>query len=385
MIQLFMKFIYILLFFASLVFANIAGIPNDYEIKGRFAPNKECVRCHLDIYMEFKQSKHKNTNILNNPIHKAMFKTNPLSKQNRYTCAKCHSPTSKNINDIAKGKKLLNNKNKEDTQGISCAYCHRIESIKQHNKEYKNIISKQKLRYFSKRKQILDSPFHDVNTTNQQFNNGNICLACHTQHTKEKNLVSKKNQMYCVFSNSNDKGENKNNNKQNCITCHMPQIEGSLSDRLDTATHAYHGFAGIGKDSFMLNKYVDMNISKSGDGFDITITNNSTHDLLLHPIRGLYLKVSIQKDGKTVKTFKTIEFKKETIQTKQKPLSWLECSLSYKNTIKPKQTKEYFFKYILSKNDIVTAKLLYKQIRDKIAKKAKLKKAKFMLFKEIKR
>ncbi len=381
-----MKFIYTILFLSSFLSANIADIPKEYEIKGHFASNKECVRCHLDIYMEFKDSKHQNSNILNNSFHKAMYSKNPLSKKERYICASCHAPTAKNIDKVMAGKAKMSKKNRQDTEGISCAYCHRIKSIAKHGKKHKNIINDKKLVYYGKRKQTLDSPFHDVNSSNKQFNRGDICLGCHTQHSRQKNLVAKKGQIYCVYSKLDEnESRNPNTDKQNCITCHMPQVEGSLSDRLDTTTHAYHGFSGIGENITMLDKYVDINITKSDKGFEVAVTNNSSHNLLLHPTRGLFLKVHIEKDEKIVKTFETIKFQKEAIVSKAKPLSWLKDRVDYKNSIKSKQTKRIDYKYIVASDEEIVVQLLYQRYKDDIAKKTRQKKAQYILFKEKRR
>ena len=378
------KSLLLLLFLILPLFGNIYDIPKEVKIEGKFAKSKRCVRCHLDIYLEFKNSKHNLSNILTDDIHKAMWKANPLSKEKKYICATCHAPTAKGLKKLKEGKATLSKKEKTHLEGVSCAFCHRIKSIEKHNKKYKYILNNKKREYYGTRVAIERSEFHDINITNKEFKIGNSCLACHSQHSRNKQLVLKKDNKkfvgYCVYSKLDKPNQDKiNNKKQNCITCHMPQVEGSLSDRVDTKTHAYHGFAGISNDMKMLQKYVKLDIKREKNRFDIIIKNLSPHDLLLHPIRGLEIKVFIND-----KIFKKMMFKKESAVFDVAPLAWLEKNITYKNSIKANSSKIVSFEYTLKKDDIVKVKLYYHKIREEIAKKVnfKSKKDNVKLFKE---
>lgn len=386
---MFLRFFSVFVLLVTCLSANIADVPDKIVIEGGFAKNKRCVRCHLDIYIEFKYSKHRLSNVLNDPIHKAMWGKNPLKKEQRYACAKCHAPAAEKIEDIMSGKAVPQEGDKSIDDGISCAYCHKIKDIEKHGNEYKNIVSEEKARYFGNRKVKMESDFHKIELKNKKFKKGDICLACHTQHSKNKHLVLRKdekgNQLsYCVYSKTKkDETATINTEKENCVTCHMPQVEGSLTDRIPTDTHAYHGFAGITADHKMLEKYVEFKLDKTKEGFEISIVNNAPHDLMLHPIRQAALKVTVEGE-KTVK-LKDVLFYKQSTDEAVEPLSWLKKPIESKNTIPGKSTKKISFKAKISEGDAVNIILGYYPIRKDIAEKVGFKDEKSMEFKEFKR
>jgi len=212
------KSLLLLIFLILPLFGNIYDIPKEVKIEGKFAKSKRCVRCHLDIYLEFKNSKHNLSNILTDDIHKAMWKANPLSKEKKYICATCHAPTAKGLKKLKEGKATLSKKEKTHLEGVSCAFCHRIKSIEKHNKKYKYILNNKKREYYGTRVAIERSEFHDINITNKEFKIGNSCLACHSQHSRNKQLVLKKDNKkfvgYCVYSKLDKPNQDKINNKK---------------------------------------------------------------------------------------------------------------------------------------------------------------------------
>jgi nitrate reductase cytochrome c-type subunit len=368
-----MKLFLTLLFWTISLYANIYDIPLEVKIDGDFAKNKDCVRCHLTIYKEFKRSKHYHSHLLSNEIHKAMYNNNPLSKNSEYICAECHAPATKDIEKVMQGTLAFDGKDTTHKEGISCAYCHRISDLTQDGNKYHNKLSDEKTKYFGNRSNKSKSEFHKIVTGNEKFKNGDSCLACHSGHSRNKMLVLKESdqtEAYCVYSTlENPNQDSVNSGKDNCISCHMPQVKGSISDRVDTTTHAYHGFAGLSTGKEHLEKYVTLSVVDNQDSFEVSITNKAAHDLVVHPIRGLYLEVEILKDQKQIRSFETIEFKKESANIDAMPLEWLKDRIVYTNTIQSNQTKKISFPYKLQNSDTVHAKLYYKQMRDEIAQK----------------
>ena len=73
-----------------------------------------------------------------------------------------------------------------------------------------------------------------------------------------------------------------------------------MSDMKETKKHSFHGFAGSHFDSNMLTQYVDISLLRQIDNFIVNIDNRTSHALLLHPLRQAVLKVSVEREGKTI-------------------------------------------------------------------------------------
>ncbi|MRI58810.1 MAG: hypothetical protein C6H99_04815 [Epsilonproteobacteria bacterium] len=273
--------------FTLSLFANIfagPGVKKSMEIKGDFAETKQCIRCHLDIYEEYRSSPHFNSTIYRDEVHRKVFeKYVKATGAKEYKCAKCHTPElkDKTIANFDKNRELID-------EAVACAYCHRIEKIEHHPKANKNIILPKKGVYYGTREPQTRSDYHKIINTNPIHKNGDTCMGCHSHKQNAHGFV------VC-------RTESNNTMKQNCVTCHMPQVPGSLSDRVNTPTHAYHGFAGLQSDPKKLAKYIHIELV-SKNPLTIAIKNDAPHALLLHPLRVLRLKVAVQ-DKNDTKTF----------------------------------------------------------------------------------
>ncbi len=376
-----MKFLSLYLFLSTLLLGNIADIPTDeaIKVKGKFSKNKKCVRCHLDIYKEFKHSKHRNSNILNNPAHKAMWENNPLSKEQKYVCAKCHAPAAENIDELINGTKQIESEDKSIDDGISCALCHRISDIHATDKGDKYVVSDTKRVYYGTRESKQRSDYHKIKTDNPIYKNGDVCLTCHTQHKKQKLLIDKQDSSkYCVFSkvDANVTKVSQNTKEENCITCHMPQVSGSFTDRFNSKTHAYHGFTALSKKMKNAEKYIDISLEKQDKSFEITIDNKMSHDLILHPTRIFKLKIYLND-----KVVKTITFQKESQDKEYKPFSWLKEEIKYKNNILAKSKRTIEVDITLKPEDKVRAVLGYHVFNPKLAEKIGLEDKKSLEYK----
>ncbi len=370
-----MRIFIFLITLSLLLNANIAIIPDNETIavKGKFARNKKCIRCHLDIYKEFKHSAHHHSNILNNEAHKAMWQSNPLSKKQKYVCAKCHAPATQTIDKIIAGEEKILPTDISMDDGISCAFCHRIETTHPTDKGDHYILSKTKQKYFGSRKSQQKSDFHKIDSNNTTFKTGDICLSCHAHHKKQKLLISNKKENsfenFCVFSyvDENTTKTAQNNSSENCISCHMPKIYGSFTDRYSTPTHRSHKFLGLRNKFEDIKKYLDLILTLKEENLTVKLINKMPHDMILHPTR--MFKLQIYADTTLLK--ETI-FEKESQSKKIKPLVWLKDNINYKNNLLAKSIFLQNLK-LSPKTKQIKAVLGYYLIKPSIAKKIDLK------------
>ena len=282
--------IYILLFIASSTFAN---------------ESKVCQKCHPTIYKEYFESSHRKASTINNPIHKALWDKHPKTTEG-YTCAKCHSPSDlKSLNDG-----ILENNKIQREEPISCVYCHSIKSIEEGELSNSNVLTDKKREFFtaedSKKgkskasyetktswfglvKESRNSPYHKIEYNNENFYNGNVCMGCHSHVNNEHSFDIT---MLDAVIDEND--------KNNCVTCHMPQIAGTKATINETKTHAFHGIAGIYHMNKEMGKYIEFKIDKKESGFSVKVLNKSNHALFGQSFREGVLDIEIIRDSKSL-------------------------------------------------------------------------------------
>lgn len=295
------------------------------DMAHKFAPSSDCKECHTQIYNEFTNSMHAKATPQKDPIHKAIWDKHPQNiQQSRYGCGKCHTPAADDLDKMnTKGEKALPDaENPTHQEAISCAYCHRIESIELHKMSNVNVISKDEKKYFAAKEAKEKSAYHEV-MISENMQNGNVCAGCHSHKMNKQGLN------ICSTNIANEM------NGANCVSCHMPKVDG----------HVFHGFAGSHNDSQMLVKYVDISLLREIDDFIVNIDNRTSHAMLLHPLRVAVLKVSITRDGQTTQmpneTFVRI------IGHEGKPAMPWKASVTLKDTMiqaNEKRSVKYDFK-----------------------------------------
>jgi len=267
--------------------------------------SKVCQKCHPIIYDEYYDSSHRKASTVNNPIHKAYWEK--ISTQERpYSCAKCHSPSDlKTLNT----QKLHNNAIQRE-EPISCTYCHSISDVKKEAHHNTNVLTQKEREFYTAEKAkrgsntasfkkessffglvtvSKSSPYHKIDYNNENFYNGNVCMGCHSHATDDHDfdllmldaLISKED-------------------KNNCISCHMPQVMGSKVTLKESKTHAYHGIAGIYHQTQKMGDYVDITLQPTSQGFSITLQNQANHALFGQAMREGVLKVTIYREGKEI-------------------------------------------------------------------------------------
>jgi len=361
-----------IIFFLSLTLSIFA---NDGTHK--FAPSTDCKECHTKIYDEYYTSVHANTTPQKDPIHKAIWDRHPKNKKaNQYVCGKCHTPAADNLNEmLIKGKKALPlMENKTHQSGVSCAYCHRIKSIELHKKSNTNIMTTKGKEYFGTLKQHITSPYHGIVTEgNEHMKNGNVCIGCHS-HKMNK---SKLNVCSTNIANEMDGA--------NCVSCHMPKVNGSVSNLHKTEKHSFHGFAGSHFHSDMLTKYVTISLLREIDDFIVNVDNQTSHALLLHPLRVAVLKVSITRGDKTTK-MKPKVFVRVLGKDKKPAMPWVADKVIKNTMIQANEKRSIKYPFKLLKGDKVNIVLGWYLVNPKAVKKLDLENEKvateFKVFKK---
>ena len=330
-----------------------------------FESSKTCKACHPTIYNEFQSTQHANASIFDDEIHAAVWKKHPKNrKMTSYACAKCHTPASSNFKElIQKNNNIVPDANNStQREAISCAYCHRIESIKEGHMSNTNIISKDKKSYFGTLKEHIKSPFHTIKTESEHFNNGNVCIGCHSH---------KKNKFNINVCSTNTKHEL---DGQNCVSCHMPKVEGSVSNLHKTKKHTFHGFPGTHSHQDMLSKYVVLDLNQSAKGFEISIKNQSSHALSLHPMRVMQLRTTIVRAGKEIK-LEPKNFVRVIGKNGKGTPPWLAEEIVKDTVVKGNESRVISYDYVLKKGDKVKATIGYYLVNPKMLKSLNLEKS----------
>ncbi|MFT5660711.1 MAG: hypothetical protein ACI9TV_001353 [Sulfurimonas sp.] len=334
----------------------------EIEVEPDFQSNEYCKKCHPDIYKEYEKSMHRNSTIFKDPIHKAVWDKHPTNtKKQKYKCAKCHTPTADNIKDmLGKGTKGIPDvSNETHTQGILCSYCHRIESVEHGSMSSTNKIHLEKKDYYGTREKPLRSRKH-YQKYSEDFKNGQVCMGCHS-HKKNSSKLD-----VCVT----DMG--KEDDSENCITCHMPQVKGDMSSKGETGTYAFHGFPGANLHKEKLLHYINMKFIKEDTGFQISIKNRSPHNLMLHPMRYTQLLVSVERDSK-VQEFKPEVFIRMIGKDDKASPPWVANEVVKDTMIKGKETRKINYEKVLRKGDKVKVTLGYYLVKPDVAKKFAIK------------
>ncbi len=362
-----------------------------------FGESKACQKCHSNIYNEFYNSSHRKSSIYNDPIHKAVWDKHPLKEKEKYTCAKCHTPTDKALlKNLAEGKPASPEANYAQLEeGISCLSCHAIDSIKEHDKANINIMTNKPKTLFSAREgqegekdvsfktkssffgmfvEKSGSPYHKIDYSNKGFYDGSMCMGCHSH----KQNAHKFEVCRTDIKGSKDK-------KQNCISCHMPSVKGTMNSVSKTDTHLYHGFTGAADRPEMLAPHIDIGFKQTSKGFDINIKNSATHPLFLHPLRIAQLQVVIQRGDKRI-DLDPISFSRTIGANGEATMPWLANSVVKDTQIQAGEDRTVSFDYALKEGDKIETKLGFYLLSKKASKKLGLSSqkelSKFRLLKE---
>jgi len=347
-----------------------------------FAPSRVCKTCHPAIYNEYMTSMHRKSSVVNDPVHQAVWNKHPLKAKQRYTCAACHSPTdtalTKALKESAPALPDADNPVQQD-EPIGCATCHRIRDIKTHPARNINIYNDTPKHYYAAKNgktvasqvkfheersvfglnsKTTGSPFHTIDYTNPRFTDGTVCLGCH-DHKRNKHGLA-----ICNI----DRNTTAPSGKETCITCHMPQVKGSLSTITQTPTHAFHGFAGLHVRPRLLAKHLGLKADTDGGKLRISVENKADHRLFTHPLRLGELRVTVERDGMHI-TLPPVHFYTVLGRDGKPAMPWIADRVLKHNGIGAKETRTFTFDAVPQKGDRVTVTLGYHIVNPKTAKK----------------
>ena len=329
-----------------------------------------CKKCHTNIYKEYASSINAGSSIYQDSVHKAVWDKHPDKISGNYKCAKCHAPTY----DALEEKNITTNIS-EAKEAISCRFCHKISDVKKHAKANENILTSRPKTFFAadknrkgqvvkfeKKSQLFGlinsttgSPYHDINYSNENFYNANVCMGCHSH--KQNNIGFE----ICNL------GVEQNSTDKSCISCHMPKVKGSFANQKHSKKHSFHGSSIHHATQTNLAQYIKLSLHQKQSGFLVEIKNEATHTLFSQPLRLNQLRVTIQRDGKDIvldpKSFVRI------IGKNGKPtMPWVANSVLKDNLIKAKEIRKVEYKNELQSKDRVIMEFGYYLVNPKSAK-----------------
>lgn len=322
-----------------------------------------CKKCHPQIVEEFQGSMHANATYYSDPIHKGAWDLHPLKEKGDYNCKECHAPLAKNEDEIK--------------NGVTCASCHTIKDVEEHAAKNKNVygsdpktfysaeagrekekvIYKKESSWFGMSTTSVGSPYHNIDYTNEKFYNGQMCMGCHSHRQNASQL------MVCETGK-----EGAQKKEENCITCHMPKVQGSATTIRESQTHAHHGFAGSHKNPELLSKYVDLEFSNKAGGFEVLINNKAPHNLMLHPMRMVEIRANLISGGKTT-PLGAQSFVRAIGNENGPSMPWVANQVVTDTMIKANEKRSVAYTQALKKGDKVEVQLGYYIVMPKTAEK----------------
>jgi len=187
-----------------------------------------------------------------------------------------------------------------------------------------------------------------------------MCMGCHS-HKQNSHEFS-----VCTTDEAGAKDK-----KSNCITCHMPKIDGTATTVRLSKQHAFHGFAGARVKPEMLSKYVELSYKNANKGFEVTVENKAPHNLLTHPLRVVQLKTKVIRDAKTVE-LKTETFVKVIGKDGKPAMPWLATEVVKDTMIKANEKRVIKYDKALQSGDKIEVVLGFFVVNPKALKKLNL-------------
>jgi formate-dependent nitrite reductase cytochrome c552 subunit len=157
----------------------------------------------------------------------------------------------------------------------------------------------------------------------------------------------------------------------NCITCHMPKIDGSATTVRISKQHAFHGFAGSRVAPEMLSKYVSIDINKDKNSFKLLVNNQAPHNLLTHPLRVVELRSVLIRDHKKTQ-LKTHTFVKIIGHEGKPSMPWVATEVLKDTMLKANETRTINFDTQLQSGDTIEVELGFYVVNPKALKKLNL-------------
>ncbi len=258
-----------------------------FTLQAQYQDSKSCQECHEDIYAEHSHSMHHKSSILKDEVHRKVVE---ITTPDKYSCALCHMPATKNLAGMIRGMDRPNPKEVRHQDGVSCFYCHQINNIyhaKAFNINFSSYREGEKPTFFGNLDNADDSDNHKTGK-HPFYQDSEVCMGCHS-HKENKHEVQVCN------------GLDNFNKKSDCIGCHMPKKEGIIEkfDKKSRSEYASHEFLGIHSEE-MVKKAVKLELTQSKKGFSLSITNMMGHAIITQPMRLKFVKTVIKRNEEVI-------------------------------------------------------------------------------------
>jgi hypothetical protein len=242
-----------------------------------------CGRCHRAIHEAWKTSAHANSmesRIFQNALELA---EGTMGAEVRRTCLGCHAPVAVRANDLALRRKV-------SWEGVTCDYCHSIESV---SVAGPNPVAR--IRFSLVKNGPLKDADSNGHTTaySEAFTSSLICAPCH-EYTDSLGFPVLTT--YTEWKNSSAAREGKQ-----CQTCHMYQVAGKVVDprirRSEGAQINLHAMPGS-HSLEQLNKTIGATLTTTREGGQLRIAVEVANKFAGHsvptgsPLRQLVLEVT---------------------------------------------------------------------------------------------
>ncbi len=341
------------------------------SLNGKYLDTKSCKECHEMIHYEHTTSMHHKSSLFKDEFHR---KIKNLTTPDDYSCAICHTPGAKNLRALMTGTEQPDKNKKEETDGVSCFYCHQITKVletKHRNISFYNYKGERKPTFFGNLKDVAMSNDHEVDSSNEIYKNSQICMGCHgKKHNKNKVVICNG---YDEFDKTSD-----------CIKCHMPKENGAPTkkNKRGRMEYASHEFLGIRSDD-MVKKAVELNLKLNNkDSLELTIKNKMGHAIIMQPMRLKYVETTVKRDGKILwknydkypmedqKATFTRLFKDDKENRVFPPFA---TAILFDNNLKANSSKTIVYKLPkLQKGDIIRSQWISYVVRPSLASSLKL-------------
>jgi len=339
------------------------------SLHAKYVSSKACQECHEDIHYEHMQSMHSKSTVFSDEVH---AKVKNIVNKEKYSCALCHMPSTKNLSAMIRGHEQPNPDDVRQSDGVSCMYCHQIRKLhygKTYNINFVNTSNGPKPTMYGNLKNAEDSEEHYVET-NEMYANSEVCMGCHSHKQNAKAFE------VCNTKNEYDK-------TSNCIGCHMPKADGGNEkfNKKGRDEYATHKFLGIRSDE-MIKKAVKLELSYENGVIELTISNKMGHSIITHPMRLKFAKTVIKRGDKLIWS----NYDKSPIEDKEATFiivfkddkdqaAMPHKAIGYKLNRNLKASQSKVIKYQvgdLQKGDEITTTWISYVVNPKIAKKLNL-------------
>ncbi|MEA1913814.1 MAG: multiheme c-type cytochrome [Campylobacterota bacterium] len=258
-------------------------------LNAKYLDTKSCAECHESIHYEHVNSMHHKSSLFKDEFHK---KIKDITTPDKYDCALCHTPGANNLRALMTGDEQPNPMNKQESDGVSCFYCHQITKVlitKHKNINFYNYKADEKPKFFANLKDVYDTDKHKSNSGNEIYKNSQICMGCHGKKYNKFGVQ--------ICSATDEKGMT-----SDCIGCHMPKFPGGATktNRKGREEYSSHEFLSI-RDDDMVRKAVELKLNlKEDNTLEISIKNKMGHAIIMQPMRLKYVETIVERDGNIV-------------------------------------------------------------------------------------